>query len=264
MPAERTTMRQVREVLRLKFRWWRTDPLDRPPDRRGPVDGAYGNQTFPGCRAELAVAGGADRRHARSEVVPRCRHEAGTPASGRARLGEHPSRAQAQARHAVDPVGRVHRARSGGLSLLALLRAVPHLGRQALGHDAPEPRGRRQAVRRLRRRHGAGGHRPADRRGAPGANLRRGDGRLELQLCRGDLDADARRWIGAHTAHLQRSAACRVSSFPTTPRSPSSRPACTSRRSTERMPRWRRTTAPPCCRPGRAGRATRPRSKLAC
>ena len=79
-----------------------------------------------------------------------------------------------------------------GLSLFALLRAVSGLGRQALGHDAPDPCRRRQAVRRLRRRHGAGDHRPADRRDPPGADLRRGAGRLELHLCRGDLDAGAR------------------------------------------------------------------------
>jgi hypothetical protein len=72
--------------------------------------------------------------------------------------------------------------------------------------------------------------------------------------------------IGSAPTHapLQPSAECRVLSFPTTPRSPSSRPACTSHRSTERMPRWRRITAPPCCRPGRDGRVTKPRSKLAC
>src|SRR5213083_1803906 len=64
-------------------------------------------------------------------------------------------------------------------------------------------------------------------------------------------------WIGATRAPLQPSAESRVSSFPTTPRSPSSRPACTNRRSTEPMPRWQRTTAPPCCRPGHAGHAIR-------
>ena len=72
-------------------------------------------------------------------------------------------------------------------------------------------------------------------------------------------------WIGAHTRALRsyrrRAAVC---SCRTTPRSPSSRPACTSRRSTEPTPRWRRITAPRSCRPGRAGRATRLRSKVAC
>lgn len=62
----------------------------------------------------------------------------------------------------------------------------------------------------------------------------------------------------------RQSAASRISLFPITPRLPSSRPACTSRRSTGPMPRWRRIMAPPCCQPGQAGRATRPRSKVAC
>ena len=58
-----------------------------------------------GCRAELAVAGRADRYRAGGAAVPAAGTQAGPPASGRARLGEHPPRAQAQARHAVDAVG---------------------------------------------------------------------------------------------------------------------------------------------------------------
>jgi transposase len=70
-------------------------------------------------------------------------------------------------------------------------------------------------------------------------------------------------WAPTRTP-LPRSAASRASSFPTTPRSPSSRRASTSRRSTAPMPRWRPITAPPCCRHGHGARATRPRSKAAC
>ena len=44
-----------------------------------------------------------------------------------------------------------------------LLRSLPGLGRQAVGHDAPAPCRRREDVRRLRRRQGDGGDRPADR-----------------------------------------------------------------------------------------------------
>jgi GAF domain len=75
-------------------------------------------------------------------------------------------------------------------------------------------------------------------------------GRLELHLCRGHLDAK-RSTIGSAPTRvpLPPSAACRASSFPTTPRSPSSRRACTSRRSIAAMPRWRRITALPSCRP---------------
>jgi hypothetical protein len=50
-------------------------------------------------------------------------------------------------------------------------------------------------------------------------------------------------WIGAHT-RLMRSAAYRISSFPTTPRSPLSRRVYTSRRSIAPMRRWLPITAP--------------------
>ena len=85
----------------------------------------------------------------------------------------------------------------------------------------------------------------ADRRGAPRRGLRRRARRLQLHLCRGDLDAVAarldcrpRQHAGAH------SAACRGRSSATTcvPGSPG--PASTSRWSTAPTPTWRRTTAP--------------------
>ena len=57
----------------------------------------------------------------------------------------------------------------------------------------------------------------------------------------------------------QRSAACPTCWCRTTPKSPSSRPASTSRRSIEPTPRWRPTTIRRSCRHGRAGRATRRR-----
>src|SRR5215472_9959807 len=63
---------------------------------------------------------------------------------------------------------------------------------------------------------------------------------------------------------LQHSAARRNCSCRTIPRSRSSRPAFTSRRSIAPTPRWRRITIPRCCRHGRAGRATRRRSKSRC
>jgi transposase len=71
-------------------------------------------------------------------------------------------------------------------------------------------------------------------------------------------------WIGAHTRALAAIGGVPRLIVPDMPRSPSSRPVCTSRRSTERTLRWRRITAPPCCRPDRDGRVTKPRSKLAC
>ena len=72
MSAKRTTMRQGREVLRLKFVGG-VPTREIPPDRRGPVDGAYDDQALPGRLPELAAAGGPDRRRARGELVPRGR-----------------------------------------------------------------------------------------------------------------------------------------------------------------------------------------------
>ena len=57
----------------------------------------------------------------------------------------------------------------------------------------------------------------------------------------------------------QHSAACPSCSCRTTPRSLSSKPASTSRRSIEPMPRWRPTRILRSCRHGRGGRATRRR-----
>ena len=48
MPAERTTMRQVREVLRLQF-------AGGVPIREIGLDGAHDNQALPSCRADLAA-----------------------------------------------------------------------------------------------------------------------------------------------------------------------------------------------------------------
>ncbi len=67
------------------------------------------------------------------------------------------------------------------LSVFALVRSLPRLGTQALGHDAPVPRRRGEAVCRLCGRPG-GGVRPADRRGEARLDLRRGDGRINNEL----------------------------------------------------------------------------------
>src|SRR3954471_24834222 len=62
----------------------------------------------------------------------------------------------------------------------------------------------------------------------------------------------------------QRSAACPNCWCRIIPRSPSSKPACTSRRSIEPTPRWRRITIPRSCQRDRAGRVTRRKSKSRC
>ena len=64
------------------------------------------------------------------------------------------------------------------------------LRRQAAGGHAPDPCCGREAVRGLRRRHGAGRRGPAHRREAPGADFRGGAGRVEPFLRRSHLDAE--------------------------------------------------------------------------
>src|SRR6266702_909044 len=64
--------------------------------------------------------------------------------------------------------------RTRRVSLFALLRALPRLGRPPVGDDAPVACGRRQTVRRLCGRRRASGNRPAHRRAARRADLRRG------------------------------------------------------------------------------------------
>jgi transposase-like protein len=142
MPAERTTMRQVREVLRLKFVGG--VPTREIARRIGVTPSTVRTTIRPFQAAGLSWPLPDEMTDATLEarLFSEAGTEAGPPAAGRARLGEHPSRAQAQARHPVDPLGRLHCAQSAGIPLVPLLRAVPDLGRQALRHDAPDPRRR--------------------------------------------------------------------------------------------------------------------------
>ena len=90
---------------------------DRPAGWRGAVDRTTDPEAARRRRAELAAVGRDDRRGAGSAAFYRGRQETGSPPSHRARLGSGPSRAEAQARHAADPVGRVHRAKPRRISL---------------------------------------------------------------------------------------------------------------------------------------------------
>ena len=79
-------------------------------------------------------------------------------------------------------------------------------------------------------------------------------------------------WIGAHTRAFAAIGGVpkllvpdNTKSLPSRKRgSLSSKPASTSRRSIEPMPRWRPTTILRSCQHGRAGRATRRKSKSQC
>ena len=71
-------------------------------------------------------------------------------------------------------------------------------------------------------------------------------------------------WIGAHTGHSRRSAACRSCWSRIIPKSRSSRLASTSRRSIAPTPTWLPITTRLSCRPARAGRATKRKSRPPC
>ena len=160
-------------------------------------------------------------------------------------------------------VGGIPRRSSRRLRLQPVLRSLPGLARPARPDHAPDPCRRRQAVRRLRRRHGGRDRRP-HRRGSHGPDLRRHPGRLPATPM--PRRPGRRRCpIGsARTAAPSPiSAGCPDRSYRTISNPASSRPACTIPRSTELTPAWRPITTPPSCRRGRANHATKRKWKSA-
>jgi hypothetical protein len=132
MSAERTPMRRVREILRLKFIGdvsIREPPAELawPPRRCATTIKRFqaAGLTWPlsmtdtALEARLFATAGIKQDH-RRQAEPE---------------GGNPSRAQAQAHHAVASVGRAHLRRA---IAIPLLRAVLQLGRQALSHHAPD------------------------------------------------------------------------------------------------------------------------------
>ena len=77
------------------------------------------------------------RRGARSSSAARSQPAQQTRPSADlgARLGLRASRTEAQARHPVDPLGRIHRCEPGRLQLLAVLRALSSLREDGVGDD---------------------------------------------------------------------------------------------------------------------------------
>ena len=137
----------------------------------------------------LAAARGAGRGGAGAAAVPATAAGEGAPVR-RAGLGGNAPGAEAAGSDARAALGRVSRPAPGRLRLLGLLRALPPLGRAALAGHAPAPCRGRADVRRLLR-HEDVGHRPGHRGGASGGDLHRRDGRLEHDLCRGELEPGA-------------------------------------------------------------------------
>src|SRR5271157_617728 len=128
MPAERIAMRLVREILRLIA-------VEKLPVREIARMTGKAPSTV---RATLGRCRGAGV----SWPLPEGLSDAGLEERGGAGLGLDPSGAEAQARNALYPLGRVHRPAAGWPSLFALLRAVQDLRFQAAGGHAPDPRRR--------------------------------------------------------------------------------------------------------------------------
>ncbi len=190
MPAERVSMRRVREILRLKHEAGASDRGDRPIGGRGPQHGAAVPGPGGSGGAGLAAALDADGRRAGGAAVRRRRGDGRAAAQGRARLGGGAPRTAAARRDADAALVRIPGGQPRRVPVQPLVRALPGLGGPAVADHAAGPPGRGAAVRRLRRADSGGG-RPDHRRGPGGAGLRRGAGRLELHLCRGGLDANA-------------------------------------------------------------------------
>ena len=186
MPTERLSMRQIREVLRLRFA---SELSQRAIAKslglsQGAVSGYLSRARAAGVSWPLPEE--LDDVQLEALLFP-------PPPALAADQRPMPDWAWCIASCAArrDPavaVGGVPRRRTRRVRLLQVLRTVPGLGGPAAADDAPDPYRRRKAVRRLRRGHHAGDRRPATGEVRAGADVRRRAGRLQLHLCRGDLE----------------------------------------------------------------------------
>src|SRR5271157_634767 len=118
MPAERIGMRDPREVIRLKYASLSTHEIARRLGlARSPVRGTLKRAETAGLA--WAAAGEHERRGAGSGALRQPAQQARPSAHRGARLGRRASRTEAQARHSVDSLGRIHRREPGWLQLLA-------------------------------------------------------------------------------------------------------------------------------------------------
>ena len=190
-------MRRVIEALRLRFdqRLSQRDIARSLGLSQGSVNAYLTRFTASGLSWPLPEDLGESELEARLFIGPP------TPTNGdatAARLGHGAAGAEAEGRHAPTALARVQDAAPRRLSVHAVLRALPHVGRDAGAGAAPSARRRRTRVRRLRRPDDAR-RRCHDRRGARGPNLRRRARGESSHLRRSDVDADARRTGSART-----------------------------------------------------------------
>ena len=162
----------------------------RQPERRRDVGGGI-PASGAACRCWLAVTRGAFGQGTGPAAVP----AAGIPGRGPSaapRLADPASRVEEARRDPVPFVGRVPGGSSGRVRLQPVLRPLSRLAGPARPDHAPNSRGWREDVRRLRRRHPRRNRRP-DRRGPCRPGVRRHPRRVELHLRRGHLDPGAAR-----------------------------------------------------------------------
>src|SRR5437762_1001500 len=154
MPAERVSMRQIREVLRLRF-------ASELPQRaiakslglsQGAVSGYLSRARAAGVSWPLAED--LDDVQLEALLFPATGDRRG-PAPD-ARLGLGASRAAPAQCDPGAAVGGVPGRRGRRVRLFLVLRSVPRLGGPAEADDAPDPYRRREAVCRLRRPHRRG------------------------------------------------------------------------------------------------------------
>jgi hypothetical protein len=256
MPAQRLTMRRVRELLRLH------DGMEASARAiarelgvsRSTVKDYLARATAAGLTWPLAdeITDGVleERLFAASGAKPGARRRAEPDWAALVREIKRPG---VNLTLLWEEYGAAH---SDGYQLQPLLRALPRFRTPAVADHAAASRGRRQGVRRLFRQDGAD-RRPTDGRDPPGAALCRRARRLELH-------ARHKRCPSGSASMFRCSRFSRAapgSSSPTISNRASTSRHFMIRRSIAATPRWRCITGSASCRPDPASRVTKPKSR---
>jgi transposase len=167
MPMERVAMRQAREIIHLKFS---ACVPTREIARRLGIAASTVRETLRRLEStglNWLLPDDMTDGKLETALYHQLGNQTGPPAPRRTRLADGSSGVEAQARHAVDRLGRIYRREPRRLQLFPVLRTLSRLRIPAAGDDAADARARRAAFRRLCGRRRAGRHRSADRRNPP-------------------------------------------------------------------------------------------------
>ncbi len=199
MPTRALPMKKIRDLIRLKYeaRLSHEQIARALAVSKGVVAKYVAQVDARGLRSDDAAeaARGRGRATARAGSAATAVRRTGGPG-----LRRGTPRSQAPWRDGDAALGGVPggERRAADLPLLAVRRALPRVRRGAAPLDAPDPRRRREAVRRLRRRHGALW---ARRRARP--DLRHRARRIQLHVRLRDATPDARRLGGCAGARAR-------------------------------------------------------------